>query len=169
MDPNELGNNRDRIGFHSALPLEMRPEIEALFFFHPRQTLLQEGIHAAVARAGMPTITEQNGRVWIGVPSGKTQCLFACDEGIVPSRAIGVVLYSRPVVDRIWITHLAIDSAYAHGGDHAELQVATRLVDRVMAIARSIKGITRIQLPYRNERYLRVTRPESTQSDQQSR
>jgi hypothetical protein len=69
----------------------------------------------------------------------------------------------------IWITHLAIDSEYAYGGDHAKLQGAARLVDRIMAIARSIKGIARIQLPYRNERYLRVTHPESTQSDQLSR
>jgi hypothetical protein len=169
MDPNQRGNNGDRIGFHAALPLEMRPEIEDLFFFHPRQPLLQAGIHAAVARAGMPTITEQNGKVWIGVPSGRTQCLFACDEGVEPSRPIGVVLYSRPVVDTIWITHLAIDPDYAHGGDHAALQVAARLVDRIMAVARSIKGITRIQLPYRENCYLRVTRPESTRSDRPGR
>ena len=108
----------------------------------------------------MPTITEQNGKVWIDVPSGMTQCLFACDEGIEPSRAVGVVLYSRPAVDTIWIIHLAIDSDYAHEGDHAALQVAARLVDRIMVIARSIKGITRIQLPYRGGCYLRVTRPQ---------
>jgi hypothetical protein len=110
----------------------------------------------------MPAIAEHDDRVWIDVPSGKTQCLFACDESIEPFRAIGVVLYSRPVADTICITHLAIDPDYAYGGENAALEVAKRLVDRVMVIARSIKGINRLQLPYRDGCYLRVRRPEST-------
>lgn len=139
----------------------MRPEVEALFFFNPRQPLLRKGIHATIADEGMPAIAENDAKVWIDVPPGKTQCLFACDKGIKPFRAIGVVLYGRPVIDTLRITHLAIDPDYAYGGGYATLNVATRLVDRVMAIAGSIKGITRVQLPYRERCYLRVTRPES--------
>jgi hypothetical protein len=166
MDTHKQLNNSDRIVFSAALPKAMRPEVEALFFFNPRQPLLHEGIHAAIAHAGMPAITESEDKVWIDVPSGKTQCVFACDESVEPVRAIGVVLYTRPVVDTIWITHLAIDPDYQYRGENAKLNVATRLVDRVMAVAHSIKGITRIQLPYRDGRYLHVKRPESSRSDQ---
>ena len=108
-------DSSDRIVFLATLPLDKRPEVEALFFFNPRQPLLREGIHAAVAHAGMPAIVEHDGKLWIDVPPGKTQCLFACADGIEPLRAVGVVLYSRPAVDTIWITHLAIDPDYAHG------------------------------------------------------
>jgi len=166
MDTHRQVKNSDRIVFSAALPLAMRPEVEALFFFNPRQPLLHEGIHAAIAHAGMPAIAQNDAKVWIDVPSGKTQCVFACDEGIDPVRAIGVVLYTRPVVDTIWITHVAIHPDYQYRGEHAKLKVATRLVDRVMTVAHSIKGITRIQLPYRDGRHLRVTRPESARSDQ---
>jgi len=53
--------------------------------------------------------------------------------GIQPVRAIGVVLDGRPLIGTLRITHLAIDP----------------------------EGITRVQLPYRERCYLRVTRRES--------
>ena len=157
-------NNSDRIVFLAALPREMRPEVEALFLFNPRQQLQGKGIHATISHAGMPTIVEKDGKVWIDVLPGTTQCLFACAEGIEPFRAVGVILYSRPAIDTIWITHLAIDPDYAYGGRQATLKVASRLVDRVMTIAQSIKGITRIQLPYRDRCYMRVARPATASS-----
>lgn len=164
MDTHKQVNDSERIAFAATLPLEMRPKVEVLFFFNPRQPLLQEGIHSAIVQAGMPTIAEYDDRVWINVPSGKTQCLFACDKRIEPFRPVGVILYSRPLVDTIWVTHVAIDPDYAYGGENAPLGVATRLIDRVMAIARSIRGVTRVQLPYAEGCYLRVKRPESAQA-----
>ena len=166
MDTPKQVSNSERIAFAATVPLAMRPEVEALFFFNSRQSLSQEGIHTAIVQTGMPTIAENDDRVWIDVPSGKTQCLFACDERSEPFRPVGVVLYSRPIADTIWIAHVAIDPDYAYGGENATLEVAARLVDRVMAIARSIRGVTRIQLPYREGCYLRVKRPKSTQANQ---
>jgi hypothetical protein len=163
--PTEL-TGTERIIFSAILPLQMRPEVEALFFFNPRQPLLHEGIHAAVAHAGMPTLVEKDGSVWVEVPPGKTQCLFACDQGIKPLRVVGVALYSRPAADTLAINHMAIDPDYVHGGVNAQLDVAMHLVGRVMAIAGSIKGVTRIQLPYRDGRYLRVMHPTSSRSGQ---
>ena len=168
MDTPKQVNKSERIAFAATVPLAMRPEVEALFFFNPRQPLLQEGIHAAIAQTGMPTIVGNDNRVWIDVPSGRTQCLFACVERIEPFRPVGVVLYSRPIVDTIWIAHVAIDPDYAYGGENATLAIATRLVDRVMAVARSVRGVTRIQLPYSEGCYLRVKRPKSSQANQPS-
>jgi hypothetical protein len=165
---NEL-KSRGRIVYSATVPLEMRPAVEALFFFNPRQSLLREGIHAAIAQTGMPAIAANDTKVWIDVPPGNTQCLFACDEGVEPFRVTGVVLYSRPAVDTIWIAHLAIDPDYSYEGEHAKLEVARRLVGQVVTIAHSIKGITRIQLPYRDRCYLRVTRRLADDSAQPGR
>lgn len=155
----------DRIVFASTLPLHMRAEVEALFFFNPRQSFSSEGIHAAVAAAGLPAITTNHDRVWIEVPPGATQCLFACDTLVAPAPVVGVALYGRPNLDTIWISHLAVAPAYAHPGDHAELGVAARLVDRVATIAGSIKDITRVKLPYREASYLRVRRARACQDE----
>ena len=149
MDTPNSAERAGRIAFFASLPLSMRQEVEALFFFNPRQPLLHDGIHATVAQSGMPAVVENDGKVWIDVPPGKTQCLFACDEGVEPLRVVGVALYSRPGADTIAIDHMAIDPDYVHGGENAALDVAMHLVGRVMAIAGSIKGVTRIQLPYR--------------------
>lgn len=150
-----------RLVFAATLPLDMRAAVETLFFFNPRQSQRSEGIHATVASAGMPTLATNADRVWIEVPPGRTQCLFACDTARDRSRVAGVVLFSRPEVDTIWITHLAVDPDYAYGGEHAALSVAAQLVDRVAVVARSIKGVEWIRLPYRDRRRLRVPRPDS--------
>lgn len=159
-------NDSDRIVFSATLPLRMRQEVEALFFFNPRQSFLSNGIHAAVAAAGLPAIAGNQDSVWIEIPPGRTQCLFASDSLIEPVPVIGVALYSRPALDTIWISHLAIDPAYAHGGENGKLEIAARLVDRVVTIAASSKGITRVQLPYRDARYIRVRRIRAGASDQ---
>lgn len=155
----------DRIAFAATLPLHMRAEVETLFFFNPRQSFSSHGIHAAVAAAGLPAISTNHDRVWIEVPPGTTQCLFACDVLIAPSPVVGVALYSRPAMDTIWISHLAVAPGYAHEGEHAALGVAARLVDRVAAIAGSIKDITRVKLPYRDASYLRVRRARHDRDD----
>jgi hypothetical protein len=135
----------------------MRAEVETLFFFNPGQASISEGIRTAILREGMPEIAGTGDKIWIEIPSTGAQCLFARDKGVVPERVVGVALYSRPTVETILISHLAIDPEYAHSGRHAELAVATCLLDQVMTIAGVIKGVTRLQLPYRDGCYLRVS------------
>jgi hypothetical protein len=150
---------RNRIAFSATLPLAMRPEVEALFFFNPGQASISEGIRAAILREGMPEIAGTGDKIWIEIPSTGAQCLFASDAGVVPARVVGVALYSRPTAETILISHLAVDPEYAYSGRNAGLAVATRLLDRIMTIAGVIKGVTQLQLPYRDGCYLRVTHP----------
>jgi hypothetical protein len=82
--------------FCSSVPKEMQPLVEELFFFNERQSEWHDGIVAAVKAAGSPAIVEKEGRIWIGVPSGAMQCLFACTPKGVP---LGVMLYGRPSAD----------------------------------------------------------------------
>ena len=131
----------------------MREAVEALFFFNPRQPLLRSAISATVERTGVPRIVELDGRVWIDVPSHAMQCLFACDSTLEP---VGVVLYDRPSLDILSVSHLAVDPAYSSGGGNGGGGLGLLLIERVREIARRIKGITRIQVPYKSQCFLRV-------------
>jgi hypothetical protein len=151
-------NRGDRIEFSAALPVAMQPEVDAFFYFHPRQAELRDDICRAVLNVGMPAIAKKDGRFSIEIPSVGAQCIFACDSAFVPLRAIGVILYSRPIVDTLSINHLAINPVYAYGGEYSDLRAASRLVDRVLAVARVVKGINKVQLPYRENCFLRIMR-----------
>ena len=76
--------------FVSAVSPGMRGAVEALFFFNPRQRRVREGIRVSVELFGHPKILEQDGKLWIGVSSGATQCLFASDESRSPAKLAGV-------------------------------------------------------------------------------
>ena len=142
-----------QIVFSSTVPLAMRPALESLFFFNPRQPLLRSAISATVQRTGVPRIVELDGRVWIDVPSHSMQCLFACDSTLKPW---GVVLYDRPSLDVLSVSHLAVDPAYVSGGGNSDGGLGLLLIERVREIARRIKGVTRVQVPYRSQCFLRV-------------
>jgi hypothetical protein len=146
----------EQIVFSATVPVEMREAVEALFFFNPRQSLLRSAISSTVERTGIPRIVESDGRVWIDVPSRAMQCLFACDSALKPSAPVGVVLYERPSMDVLSISHLAVHPAYAFGGEHGGGGLGLILIERIREIARRIKGITRVQVPYRNQCFLRI-------------
>jgi hypothetical protein len=142
-----------RIVFSATVPVGMREAVEALFFFNPRQRLLHQAISSTIEQTGIPKIMELDGRVWIDVPSHAMQCLFACDGALAP---VGVVLYERPSADILSVSHLAVDPAYAFGGGRGGAGLGLLLIERVKEIARRINGVTRVQIPYRNQCFLRV-------------
>ncbi len=144
--------------FLPALTPEYRGAVEALFFFNPRQWIVRDGIRASVDRHGVPEIMERDGRIWIGVSSGTTQCLFACDRRLEPPRLAGVVVYSRPMPETLCITHLAVDPEYASdGGNGCEGGLGLILFMAVRQLARRMKGVVHLQLPYRSRCYLPVS------------
>ena len=142
------------IEFSAHLPASLRQELEALFFFNPRQPESREGIVATVEELGAPIVVESGDRIWIGVPSVGTQCLFACETQDGVQRPVGVVLYGRPQPDVIWIFHLAVDPGRVCGRLGAG--VGWLLVEKVREIAGRMKGVARIRLPYRKDRFLPV-------------
>ncbi len=144
------------IELSAKLPAALQPDLEALFFFNPHQPKSREGIIATVAKMGTPVIMQSGDSVWIGVPSGNTQCLFACETQDNKQRPVGVVLYSRPDPSVIWISHLAIDPDRVGGRQEQGIGLGCFLVEKVREIACRIKGVTRIQLPYQRDRFLPV-------------
>jgi len=140
--------------FSSTLPAHLRHELETLFFFNPRQTLLGPAIYDTIKETGVPSLFEADNRLWIGVPSGELQCLFVSDCRSQPYCVAGVALYGRPHPDLLSIVHLAVDSAYALGGPKCPAGAGILLIRKVIHIAHRIGGVTQIQLPYRHRALL---------------
>lgn len=143
-----------QIDLSANLPAVLRPDLETLFFFNPRQGDSSEGIIATVAKTGTPVIMQSGDRIWIGVLSGNTQCLFASETQNKRQRLLGVVVYSRPEAGVIWISHLAVDPDFV--ADTPNIGLGHFLVEKVREIACRIKGVTRIQLPYKRSLFLPV-------------
>jgi hypothetical protein len=141
--------------FCSSVPKEMRPHLEQLFFFNERQSDLRDGIMDAIQEAGTPTVMEDSRRIWIGVPTNKTQCLFACTQSIFP---VGVALFGRPSDDILWIYHLCVDPKFSTSGVYASEGLILALVEKVREIGLTIRGVSRIRLPYCGARFLSIRR-----------
>lgn len=138
--------------FGSKVSVAMRENVERLFFFNPRQPLVHAPINAMVAETGIPELREEGEELWINVPSNRMQCLFACLQGGEPKLPVGVVLYYRSSEETIRVAHLAVDAAWVD----SQADVGLRLIEKVRGVAHLIKGVTRVELPYRPERFLPV-------------
>ena len=149
----QSGSGVNEVDFLGSVPSSMRHAVECLFFFNPQQRQLEPRIRATVEETGSPGIIEVDSRVWIGVPSGAMQCLFACARGVEP---VGIALYGRPAPDLLWICHLVVDPGWCGTDGSGDSGLAGRMVDKIREIARSIKGVSRIQLPYRRSSFLNV-------------
>ena len=142
----------EQIKFLSSVPAEMRQQVEDLFFFNLHQQKFSRQIQETVAKTGAPRLYDISGRITITLPSEHAQCLFACDESETP---IACALYSRPASDLIWVSYIATDPECAFL-DLPRAGMAAILMEKILEIARSIRGITRVQLPFRKESYLPV-------------
>jgi hypothetical protein len=142
--------------FVPAVPEHMRQEVERLFFFNARQSLLIDKIRFAVDLYGAPEIVSGNGHIRIGVPENDMQCLFAMDRTRLPGHLAAVVLYLRAAPECLSITHLAVHEDYVAGASGDGAGVGVRVVDEVRRIARRINGVSRIELPYKVGCFLQV-------------
>jgi hypothetical protein len=144
----------EEIKFLSSVPAEMRRQVEDLFFFNFRQQQFSRQIQETIAKTGTPHLREVDGKITITLSSEHAQCLFACDESGTP---VGCALYSRPDSDIIWVSYIATDPEVALL-DLPRAGLAAILIDKVLEIARSIRGVTRLRLPFRKESFLPVQR-----------
>lgn len=152
MPDSQDSDSRSGVTFAATVDESKRKAVERLFFFHPRQSDYIEAIRETIEATGLPRLAQASGRISVEVPSGAFQCLFAIDEST--SDPVGVALYCRPDPTTLWIAHLATipDDLSVTG----EASIPGMLVGKLAEIARAIRGVKRIQLPYRHERYIRL-------------
>jgi hypothetical protein len=145
-----------RFVFSATVSASMRKVVETLFFFNPRQALLSSPIAETVRRTGIPEVFERDGRVWIEVPERAMQCLFVSARSHEACHPVGVALYERPTFDVLAICHVAVNPAYASQGNNRSAGLGVLLVGKIVEIAHCIKGVTQVQMPYREACFLRV-------------
>lgn len=145
--------------FVSSVDAGLWKDVEALFYFHPKQPVLIESIKACVEQFGAPEILQRGNRIHVGIRKNDAQCLFACHRERRPGIPVGVVVYLRTGADLLRILHMAVHPAYERDGQHAGLDLALQLVAEVRSLARRIGGIRRVQLPYGRGGTLTVPRP----------
>lgn len=131
--------------WRSWLHESVKPALQDLFFFNPRQGLYHDEIIAAVSQFGEPQIFESEKGITLALPKlPEAQCIFAVDQS---SSSLGAaVLFTRHGHAELEILHLAMSESWQASGDVGATTMA--VIAKMKEIARSIRGIDALRLPY---------------------
>lgn len=133
------------IHWRSWLPETVKPSLQDLFYFNPRQRCYHQEIIASVEQFGDPEIFHATEGITLVLPKlPEAHCLFACDG--VSGALCGVAIYVRHGLEEMEILHLAISREWQADGNVAG--TTALLVGKIVEIARAIKGIERVLMPY---------------------
>jgi hypothetical protein len=131
--------------WRSWLPESAKPALQEMFFFNPRQGLYCEEIVAAVSQFGEPQIFQAGEGLTLGLPRfPEAQCLFAVEQS--SSNPCAGILFTRHGNAELEILHLAISASWQASGDLRSTTLT--VVAKMKQIARSIRGIDLLRLPY---------------------
>jgi len=150
------GASAREVAFCARVPSQHRSVVERLFYFNQRQGVHLEGIRATIEAEGTPYIVERDGSVWLEISKEDSQCLFAVTPDAQSGVPIGVVLYRRPAIDTLRISHIATNPQRQPGASSATPDIGGLLFTEVRRIARHLRGVTRIELPYRQGLFIRI-------------
>lgn len=122
-----------------------KPSLQEVFYFNPRQALHREEIVACVEQFGDPEIFHAPESITMALPKlPEAQCLFACNA--VSGALCGVVLCVRHGIKEMEILHLATSREWQSCRDVSA--TTARLVAKIVAISRAIRGIEKVLMPY---------------------
>jgi hypothetical protein len=133
----------------SKLGTEHLDELEELLFFNPQQRDVTSGIVRAIDLYGSPKIYSQGPllRIRVGDLPG-VQALYAIEQTIEAGRLVGVIIYARRDTSTMVLLHVSVAEDYSASGIHANARLTMKLVLRLRAVARSLKGVTVVEVPY---------------------
>lgn len=130
--------------FTSILGAEHRDNLERLLFFNENQARTYDGVSFVVKRYGTPRIQTDNKRLCIALDSSvQTQSLFTITRVRGEIRPVGVVVYTREA-DTLVVLFVAVDSEFSGRGVRGHGMVLVRMIGEVKAIARRVRGISRV-------------------------
>ena len=134
-----------KLKWRTWLPEAAKSSLQEVFYFNPRQGRYYQEIVASVEQFGDPEIFHATEGITLVLPKlPEAHCLFACDglSGVL----CGVVIYVRHGLEEMEILHLATSREWQADGDVAA--TSALLVVKIVEIARAIKGIERVLMPY---------------------
>jgi hypothetical protein len=129
--------------YTSTLNPEYGEELERLMFFNPGQQKALESIIDSLETFGSPSVYVDSGKLRVKVEKlNEVQTLFALDEDTL----IGVLVYSRIVLDRLTVIHIAVHHEYSSHGKYANNMLVLRMLELLRNNARRIKGVRAIRI-----------------------
>ena len=135
------------ITFTSVLGSKHRRELEKLMFLNPGQHRVRAAILEVIEKYGIPKVIEEQGRLRVRLESGReVQTLFAMGHARLNPKLAGVMVYTRLDVETILLLHIAVAKDYASRGRFGLQRLTLRLVERLRAIARQVKGVRAVRL-----------------------
>jgi hypothetical protein len=138
--------------FKSKLPALMREQLEAVFFFNPRQSQWATEIRRVVERYGVPAIESVGGEITLALRGhDTTQTLFAVNPK-QPNVLEGVIIYGRFHYPEILILHLALAglrpaSALVAQGAGTGLNFVG-FIEVFSNLVRTVAGVERLRFAY---------------------
>ena len=129
--------------YTSTLKPEYSEELERLLFFNPGQQDALAAIMDSVDNFGSPSVYTDNGVLRVKVEKlDEVQTLYAMDDDML----VGVLVYSRVLLDCLTVLHIAVDEAYSVHGNNASNMLVMRMLELLRKNARLIKGVKTIRL-----------------------
>lgn len=136
------------IFFSSVLSSTYYGDLETLMFFNPQQGKVQSGVIESVERYGKPQISHDGDRLRINVGSfSAVQTLFALEGD---GNLLGVVAYVREDLETIAILHIAVREEFSALGNHADMMLVMRLINKVREVAKRVKGVRSVTITYKD-------------------
>lgn len=126
----------------STIEVGYRQELEALFFFNPKQHLVRERVVKHIERYGNPEIRAQGEALAMGLTRvDQAQTLFLM-IGSGRARLVGVVIYVREA-DCLRVPYVALDETHTLEPSHDFLLY---IVGSMKRIGKSIRGVKFVTL-----------------------
>lgn len=140
----------DRLIFQSSIPAYLKTELERLLFFNPSQRRYAEHIIKSVDRIGKLEILQNESKLSLAVSENiQVQNLFVFDQICNYSKTlVAAAIYTRHPLDRLLLLHIAVDPNYALGGIYEDCLVTFQLIQKIIAIGKTIKGVDKIEIIY---------------------
>ncbi|KAB2908686.1 MAG: hypothetical protein LC102_02920 [Ignavibacteriales bacterium] len=132
--------------FKSKLPLNLRDELERIFFFNQRQGVHSEKIQEAIDTKGFISIVEKREHLLLQSDKLPLECLFALDADSPDASLLGVICYNLED-KKCKILHIAVDPECAASGEYESELLTFRLVEKVRKLAVD-KKMESVELPY---------------------
>ena len=129
--------------YTSTLTPEYGEELERLMFFNPGQQTALAAIVDSLERFGPPNVYADGGCLRVRVEKlDEVQTLFAMDGDTL----VGVLVYSRILLERLTVIHIAVDQDYSSHGKFAPNMLVMRMLELLRNSARRIKGVETIRI-----------------------
>ena len=129
--------------YTSTLTPKYGEELERLMFFNPGQQTTLAAIMDSLERFGPPSVYADGGCLRVRVEKlDEVQTLFAMDGDTL----VGVLVYSRILLERLTVIHIAVDQDYSSHGKFAPSMLVMRMLELLRNSARRIKGVETIRI-----------------------